>query len=69
MTPEELIQAREVLGCTQDVLAHHIGVSRRQYIRYETGESDIPTPVAIIVDITLSGRIPTRLKNAVFGAK
>lgn len=65
MTPEELKKVRTHLGYTQYRLATLIGLSRRQYIRYENGESEIPVPVSIIVDIIISGQVSLELKKAI----
>ena len=64
VTPSQLKAGRAVLGHTQDSLAALLGLSRRQYLRYEQGETPIPTPIAIIIDIMLSGKVPPALQNS-----
>ncbi len=62
MTPRELWDIRHTLEMSQQALAERLGLSRRQIIRYETGESEIPPPVAIVVEIMVSGKVSTILK-------
>ncbi len=38
---DRLKEVREKLNMTQSEIAYHIGVTRKQYIRYEAGENDM----------------------------
>jgi transcriptional regulator with XRE-family HTH domain len=58
MTPEQFKGGRVALGLTQAALGAFLGVSMRQVRRYETGESVIPGPLAILIDILIDKRIP-----------
>ncbi len=51
MTAAELRQWRKDAGLTQVKAAAWIGVSRRLWIRYETGERPVPKWLGIIVTI------------------
>ncbi len=50
----DFIAAREELGLTQKVLAERLGLQRRQILRYESGESEVPTVVAFSVRYLLA---------------
>ena len=56
MTPEQLRQARHTLNFNQTEMAHFLKLSYRQYSRYENGHSEIPGPVAILIDLAAAGR-------------
>jgi DNA-binding transcriptional regulator YiaG len=58
MTPEQFKGRRLALGLTQDTLGAFLNISTRQVRRYETGESVIPGPLAILIDILIDKRIP-----------
>ena len=62
MTPEKLKDARGTLKMTQNQLSDYLGISERQYRRYETGYAEIIGPVQIVIDILLTRRIP-KLKS------
>jgi len=47
MTAQELREARQSLGFTQQQLADHLGVSRVTVARWETGAWPVPPMVAI----------------------
>ena len=49
MTPHDLRQARAKAGLTQAAMALQLGISRRQYIRYENGHAQIPRLVGLAV--------------------
>ena len=51
MTAETFYAHRTSMRLTQVRLAKLIGVSTRQIIRYEMGQSKIPNPVAILIDL------------------
>ena len=38
---QKLREIRTALKITQSEIAYHIGVTRKQYIRYEAGENDM----------------------------
>lgn len=42
MTPAQLTRWRARLKISQERAAQLMGISRRQYIRYETGDAEIP---------------------------
>ena len=58
MTPETFKTRRHALGLTQVALGNFLGLSRRQIIRYEQDDSDIPGPLAILIDILVNRKIP-----------
>jgi len=58
MTPEKFKTGRVTLGLTQDALGVFLGISMRQIRRYENGESEIPGPLAILIDILIDRKIP-----------
>jgi transcriptional regulator with XRE-family HTH domain len=58
MKPEKFRTGRLALGLTQDELSAFLSVSMRQVRRYETGESEIPGPLAILIDILIDKKIP-----------
>lgn len=47
--PAEFAKIREVLGLTQAELADEIGVHRVTVARWESGDREIPEPVARLV--------------------
>jgi len=47
--PAEFVRIREALGLTQAELAEEIGVHRVTVARWETGDRNIPEPVARLV--------------------
>ena len=49
MTPHNLRQVRQGLAMTQAAMALQLGISRRQYIRYEDGLAQIPRLVGLAV--------------------
>jgi transcriptional regulator with XRE-family HTH domain len=51
MTAETFAAHRASMRLTQARLANLIGISTRQIIRYEMGQSKIPNPVSILVDL------------------
>ena len=58
MTPTDLVGARRSLGASQRTLAQFLRLSERQIIRYESGRSKIPGPVAILIGILIDREIP-----------
>jgi len=64
MTPAELRNERLFLGYTQNRLAAVLGISRRQYLRYEHGQTPVSTPIAIIIGIMASGKVPPALRKS-----
>lgn len=54
MTIEELKQARERLGLTQDEMAARLRTGLRQYQKWEGGEAKIRPIVALTVELLLS---------------
>ena len=52
MTPQELRDWRKAHGMTQDQAATWVGVSRRQWIRFEQGDVAVPKWLRIIVAFT-----------------
>ncbi len=62
MTAEEIKTIRQSLKLSQRALAARLGLSERQYVRYEAGDSLVPPPVAILIDIMVAGKIPKNLK-------
>jgi predicted transcriptional regulator len=65
MTPDHLKDARQALGMSQNDLAVFLGLSRSQIIRYETGFSEIPNPVAILVDIMTDKMTVRKLRSKI----
>ena len=51
MTPQELRDWRKAHGMTQDQAATWVGVSRRQWIRFEQGDVVVPRWLRIIVTV------------------
>lgn len=51
MKPEALVGIRRRLKVTQVELADAIGVDARTVSRWETGFTDIPTPVAVLINL------------------
>ena len=58
MTPDTLKGARAALNMTQARLAMGLRISTRQYIRYEMGHTEIPGPVALLIEGWTTGRWP-----------
>ena len=58
MTPEKFKTGRLALGLTQDALGAFLNISTRQVRRYEKGKSEIPGPLAILIDILIDKKIP-----------
>jgi len=66
MTPEQFKTKRAALGLTQIALAGALGLTRRQIIRYETGEQPISKTVSILIEILTTRKIPkTNSKRSV----
>ena len=65
MTPETLKSGRLALGLTQNALGKTLGISMRQIRRYESAQSEIPEPVAILLNILTTGKIPRAFKQPV----
>jgi hypothetical protein len=53
MTPAQYIEALRKLGLTPYAAALYIGISIRQSLRYASGESKIPGPVAKLIRMML----------------
>lgn len=64
MKPEELKRLREQRGYSQAALAEALGLGRRQIIRYEAGQSDIPVTVVMALKMLPSAK---RQKKRVAG--
>ena len=64
MDSEQLKSARAGLNTSQQKIADALGLSWRQYIRYELGQSAIPGPVAKIVTGWTSGKWPRKPKQS-----
>lgn len=58
MDAQTLKSIRLDLGYTQTRLATLLQLSARQIIRYETGESDIPGPVSVLLTVMVTRKIP-----------
>tara|TARA_R110000803_G_scaffold197754_1_gene261374 strand:+ start:152 stop:355 length:204 start_codon:yes stop_codon:yes gene_type:complete len=58
MTPEQLQSARVTLKTSQKDLAGFLGLTDRQIIRYENGQTKIPLAVAKLMEILLTRKIP-----------
>lgn len=58
MTSEQFKTTRKAFGASQAHFAHILRISRRQIIRYETGESDIPGPVSVLLEIMTTRKMP-----------
>ena len=58
MTPATFKTQRAALGLTQAALARALGVTRRQIIRYETGEQPVSKTVEILLTILTTRKIP-----------
>jgi DNA-binding transcriptional regulator YiaG len=57
MTPAQLKKARHALGLSADGFARLIGIkSGRTVRRWESGEREIPGPVANLTDLYVAGR-------------
>lgn len=56
MKPEELKRLREQRGYSQARLAAALGMGRRQIIRYEQGESVIPSVVVMALKVLPSAK-------------
>lgn len=68
ITPEELRRVRFVLGgMTREQAQALVGVSRRQWTRYETGESRIPKSVYELLRIIAAGFLPPTAGDAWHG--
>ena len=66
MTPDQFKTKRAALGLTQIELAGALGLTRRQIIRYETGEQPISKTVSILIEILTTRKIPkTNSKRSV----
>lgn len=61
MTPAELKSARHALGLSAEGFARLVRVeSGRTVRRWESGERDIPGPVAVLVDVLLTNAAARR---------
>jgi transcriptional regulator with XRE-family HTH domain len=58
MKSEQFKGGRVALGLTQAALGAFLNISTRQVRRYENGESEIPGPLAILIDILIDKKIP-----------
>ena len=58
MKSEKFRTGRLALGLTQDALGAFLNISTRQVRRYEKGKSEIPGPLAILIDILIDKKIP-----------
>ena len=58
MKPEIFKARRQKMGLTQKALAAFLEISTRQVIRYEKGTSEVPGPLAILIDILIDRKIP-----------
>jgi len=58
MTPEKFNAIRERLKLSYADLAALLHCTRRQVIRYKTGESAVPGPVSVLMQILLTRKIP-----------
>ena len=66
MTPDQFKTKRAALGLTQIALAGALGLTRRQIIRYETGEQPISKTISILIEILTTRKIPkTNSKRSV----
>ena len=66
MTPDQFKTKRAALGLTQIELAGALGLTRRQIIRYETGEQPISKTISILIEILTTRKIPkTNSKRSV----
>ncbi len=62
MTPETFQSARAALKTSQKQLAEFLGLTDRQIIRYENGQTKIPLAVARLMKILTTRKIP-KLKS------
>ena len=62
MNKEQFKVHRKSLDLSQQAIAHMIGLSTRQVMRYENGQSEIPGPVSILIDIMVTRRLPKNFK-------
>jgi transcriptional regulator with XRE-family HTH domain len=58
MKPEQFKGRRLALGLTQDTLGAFLNISTRQVRRYENSETVVPGPLAILIDILTTRKIP-----------
>jgi hypothetical protein len=65
MTANQYRAAIAKLALTQEGAGLWLGLSARQGQRYANGEAEIPGPVAIILWLTLKGKITVDDVNAV----
>ena len=61
MTPETFQSARAALKTSQKQLAKFLGLTDRQIIRYENGQTKIPLAVARLLEIILTRKIPRKI--------
>ncbi len=54
MTPAEFLACRTALGLTQGALASTLGVGRRAVQYWESGEREVPEPVARLMRAAVS---------------
>jgi transcriptional regulator with XRE-family HTH domain len=66
MSPDRFKTGRAALGLTQNALAFALGVSRRQIIRYETGEQPISKTISILIEILTTRKIPKTIPKRSF---
>jgi hypothetical protein len=61
MSPTQYIEALRELGLTPYGGARHIGVSIRQSLRYASGKTEIPEPVAKLITMMIATKRETPL--------
>jgi len=65
MTPEQFREFRQSIGVSQKTMATVLGVTRRQVIRYESGEQSISGTAAVLLHILVTRKIPKFPKRSV----
>ena len=64
MKPQQCKALRASAGLTQQGLADKLGVARETVARYETGERNISTPMAMLIErVIRETRAETRAKK------
>jgi len=65
MTAAQYVKAIHALGLTQEQAGEALGMSRRQGQRYATGQTRVPVPVSILLDLLLDKMSLAELRKSI----
>lgn len=57
MTPAEILQARQSLGLSVNVMAQRLGIDRNTYGKWERGEQRAPAIAATAIRWLVAGKV------------